>query len=641
MNKKFLLLAPVVALLLAGCGGGSKTTSSTQTSSQESQQTSEQSSEVTSTSSTSSKEQSSEQSSEQTSSKEEQSSSAESSQPTPSSESSEDLPSSEEQQSSEELPSSEEKSSEELPSSEEESSEPQSSVEPVGDTYFVQIGEAAPIPLTAGDGLGLAEGQTGQYSAEVYNVFAGESITFFFNSDVITNFGSDLEDEENKNLFQVVEGVYLAHNDVEETTIYFKTWQDGGYSFWATGYEKGEEPPVEDTTYYVQVGEGNLVELVKDEECSLILGQTGQYVAGLENLVKDEKVVFYADDTAITTGIGSDPEDAENKNLIRTIEGEFVINNDAAASTIYFKTWEDGGYSFWATGYEKGEEPPADIPEEDGYYVVGTKTGWKYEGAVKMGAGEGDDLAQLIGYEATAGEELKVRGYHDEVDTWYQIADMGPYDNYVVSEDCLLDIYLNKDGVTFIAVEHDPVDTMTLTITNYPADKEAEHYVVHAWGGIDAAKNYEATLVGTTLTVSVPQDITGFLVAAYDGAFDWDNLVYKSPDFTITEGVTEYALPDIGDQMTLTITGIPNQYQSADYDLYVYYWGSAEGNDFVPATVTGDFMTADVPQDITGFLVVIMAHGYTPAWSGTGFVAQSVNYPYSAGTVNYTWANLK
>ena len=108
MKKKLLPIALLSAMLLVGCGGGSKgseSASSAQTSSQE-QQSSEQSTAQESSEQTSSQE---EQSSEQISSQEEQSSEEESS---------EEISS--EEESSEELPSSEEESSEELPSSEEE-----------------------------------------------------------------------------------------------------------------------------------------------------------------------------------------------------------------------------------------------------------------------------------------------------------------------------------------------------------------------------------------------------------------------------------------------------------------------------------------------------------------------------------------
>lgn len=187
-----------------------------------------------------------------------------------------------------------------------------------------------------------------------------------------------------------------------------------------------------------------------------------------------------------------------------------------------------------------------------------------------------------------------------------------------------------------------PVETVTYTITNYPAGKTAEHYAIHAWGGSAGdGQRYEGTLNGSTLTVKAPENITGFLVVAYNGTFDWDNLVYKSSDVTVTPGTTEYALPDPASDITLTITGIPSQYQSG-YDLYVYFWGSTESSKFVKATVSGSSMTADVPADITGFLVVIMQQGKTPGWSGTdGFVKQSENYPYQSGTLSYTWAALK
>ena len=181
---------------------------------------------------------------------------------------------------------------------------------------------------------------------------------------------------------------------------------------------------------------------------------------------------------------------------------------------------------------------------------------------------------------------------------------------------------------------------MDITVTNFPEAKVAEHYALHAWGGEAAAANYVATLNGTTLTASIPNDCTGFLVASYNGAFDWDSLVYKSGDFVIQSGVTTYALPDLDAKITLSITGVPSQYQSND--LYVYYWDSATASTFIKGSVSGSSLSAEVPADIGGFLVVVMQTGKTPGWSGTdGFVGQSNDYPYSAGTTSYAWVALK
>lgn len=99
--------------------------------------------------------------------------------------------------------------------------------------------------------------------------------------------------------------------------------------------------------------------------------------------------------------------------------------------------WGDPG----VTGeWSKYVEPAPDVPEEDGYYVVGTKSNWKFAGATKMDAGQGTDKAQLIKYAGTAGEEFKVRSYLNGAKKWYGDS------NYAVGEsDKYLNIYINKD----------------------------------------------------------------------------------------------------------------------------------------------------------------------------------------------------
>lgn len=99
--------------------------------------------------------------------------------------------------------------------------------------------------------------------------------------------------------------------------------------------------------------------------------------------------------------------------------------------------WGDPG----VTGeWSEYDEPAPDVPEEDGYYVVGTKSNWKFANATKMDAGQGTDKAQLIKYAGTAGEEFKVRSYLNGVEKWYGDS------NYAVGEsDKYLNIYINKD----------------------------------------------------------------------------------------------------------------------------------------------------------------------------------------------------
>lgn len=125
--------------------------------------------------------------------------------------------------------------------------------------------------------------------------------------------------------------------------------------------------------------------------------------------------------------------------------GNLKVTN-AGTYNIYYNP-DSGWYSIEDQNYVP------DVPATDGYYLVGTKSNWKFDGATKLGAGEGGNLAQLIGYEAGAHEEFRIRGYHDGHDTWYEIAGIGTA-NYVVGDSAKqLDIIINSAGVVTVT-EH-------------------------------------------------------------------------------------------------------------------------------------------------------------------------------------------
>ncbi len=81
-----------------------------------------------------------------------------------------------------------------------------------------------------------------------------------------------------------------------------------------------------------------------------------------------------------------------------------------------------------------------EIPEEDGYYVVGTESDWKFAGATKMSPGTDGNKAQIIKYPGKAGESFKARSFITGQDKWYGAS------NYEVgSEDKFLNIYVNSN----------------------------------------------------------------------------------------------------------------------------------------------------------------------------------------------------
>ena len=234
--------------------------------------------------------------------------------------------------------------------------------EPVDSEYSVKIGGTS-YALEKNESATLQPTQTGEYVGTIASVKQNDSVVFYHeDAEINENIGSDPEDAENhNNVVGDAANGFQIHNDASSVNVYFKTWESGGHSFWITGYEDGGVTPPQptDESYYVTIGDAEY-ELVKDNNVSLVANQKGQYVANVASVSKDAVVVFYnPQKTAITDGIGSDPEDAENKNNIVVSDG-FKIHNDAENVTVYFKTWENGGHSFWVTGYEAGQVIPPD-----------------------------------------------------------------------------------------------------------------------------------------------------------------------------------------------------------------------------------------------------------------------------------------
>jgi len=183
-----------------------------------------------------------------------------------------------------------------------------------------------------------------------------------------------------------------------------------------------------------------------------------------------------------------------------------VIN--AGTYNIYYNP-DSGWYSIEDQNYVP------DVPATDGYYLVGTKSNWKFEGATKLDAGESGNLAQLIGYEASAHEEFRIHGYHDGHDTWYEIAGGIGSDNYVVGDsDKTLNIYLNSEGIVYINEPVTPGEDVTYTITNLSSWIQDAGCVIFAWvwSPSDGGSWKSLTINGSTATFTVDEELTGFLL---------------------------------------------------------------------------------------------------------------------------------
>lgn len=198
-------------------------------------------------------------------------------------------------------------------------------------------------------------------------------------------------------------------------------------------------------SYFIKVGDSSVVKLV--ENTSAVIdeenGQTGQFEADLTNLTKNDAVIFYAGAEEITTSIGSEPETATDKNLIKGQVGAYYIHNDAVISHITLKTWTTG-ISFWATGFVKSEE---DQPESKYQVVIAGK---RYECTHNPNPMDSSfDEWFSIGVPAKVGDEMQCYDYENNA-TW-TIANLDPYSvgftltldgKIVCTEDGYYDFYL-------------------------------------------------------------------------------------------------------------------------------------------------------------------------------------------------------
>ncbi|MCQ2802072.1 MAG: hypothetical protein MJ225_00070 [Bacilli bacterium] len=130
---------------------------------------------------------------------------------------------------------------------------------------------------------------------------------------------------------------------------------------------------------------------------------------------------------------------AKTKDL--TIPSDKNLFTITSSSAIWSDPGCDGEWSEYT-------EPVPDVPAEDGYYLVGTKSNWKYQDAVKLDDGTDGNIAQLLDYAANEGEEFQVRSYLEGVDTWYGVN--GTKNNYVVSENMTIDIYINSENKLYV-----------------------------------------------------------------------------------------------------------------------------------------------------------------------------------------------
>ena len=116
----------------------------------------------------------------------------------------------------------------------------------------IKIGTANPVEMEEVDTDPLFPTQVAQYKY-VADVHAGDVLVFTHNGEIVTKIG---EDKGNNNL-KLVNGSLVVINDATNVSIYFKVWQDGGYSVWVEGYQA----PVVEVGYTVELN-GHVVDKI-------------------------------------------------------------------------------------------------------------------------------------------------------------------------------------------------------------------------------------------------------------------------------------------------------------------------------------------------------------------------------------------
>lgn len=319
--------------------------------------------------------------------------------------------------------------------------------------------------LNGAAGVLMTEGSTNEVVSEVLSFKAGDKVTFTKDDAAYAVNPKDadaytkVEKVGNELVFvQDYEGALYLN---VSSAVLWAGELDRGYYLTGTFNEwnnykhaiKASAHPEEEGTYVISD-----LKVKENDEVQFI------------NFVANQKDPEWkgVDETKLTIGGGVFAEKSGN-NIKFTADGTIDL---------YFNS-TNGWYSVVDSTYVP------DVPEEDGYYLVGSKTEFFFEGATKMEAAENEgDVAQLIGYEAEDGEKIKVRGYFRndvEPNKWsnYQgeERDFGGIDNdgnFVFNKDVKVNIYAKwvENALLFDVLEH--------TVPDVPAE---EGYYIKGLGG--------------------------------------------------------------------------------------------------------------------------------------------------------------
>lgn len=165
---------------------------------------------------------------------------------------------------------------------------------------------------------------------------------------------------------------------------------------------------------------------------------------------------------------------------------------DSNPKNVYLS--KDG--TFYVTDYIPPVDP--DVPEHNGYYVVGSKSEWKYAGATELtGGADEENYAKLLNYTVAKDEAFKVKKYEDGVETWFAInGDESEAGNYVAEAEKAVDIYASKDGKLYVFDHVEPV----------PAPKY--YYSLNGAADVEMTPNGETEVMSASLSFKAGDELT-------------------------------------------------------------------------------------------------------------------------------------
>ena len=247
------------------------------------------------------------------------------------------------------------------------------------------------------------------------------------------------------------------------------------YAKWDRNGDPGPGPQPEEYDYYFVCGTTK-VGLIADSG-TLDTNQTGQWSKSGVSVTAGQEIQFLnASNTAVQAG--SDYEDATNKNNVNgNYEDGYTIHNDATDVYVTLKSWQDGGYSFWITGYEASTLDPT-VPygpegsELVSWYIVGQGSLWEWSWDIDTSVqlysnpNSSTDLGCILNVTFAVNDLFKVTdgetwyGY-DKVDPWDVPGNMGLHafdgapdgfqgQNFCCTTAGTYDIYVKGDGTFWI-----------------------------------------------------------------------------------------------------------------------------------------------------------------------------------------------